>query len=140
MLQVQKSGGEWSAKPLFQLTPQQFNAEQQTPIFYRDHIFAVHKHGGGQLVCLDLQGQEVWNSGSDRFGHGPFLVADDLILVMDDQGRLTVAEAIPEGYRRLSECEVFPGGHDAWGPMALVSGRLILRDMTRMACLDLTEQ
>ena len=77
MLQVQKSADNWSAEPLFQLTPQQFNAEQQTPIFFRDHIFAVRKHGGGQLVCLDLQGNEVWNSGSDRFGHGPFLIADE---------------------------------------------------------------
>ncbi len=138
ILQVQHSAEQWSAEPIVRLTPKQFNAEQQTPILYRDHIFAVRKHGGGQLVCLDLQGNEVWNSGSDRFGHGPFLIADDLILVMDDRGQLTMAEADVERYQRLAQAEVFPDGHDAWGPMALVSGRLILRDMTRMACLDLT--
>jgi outer membrane protein assembly factor BamB len=32
---------------------------------------------------------------------------------------------------------VFEDGFDAWGPMALVGGRLVLRDMTRMTCLDL---
>ena len=51
-----------------------------------------------------------------------------------------MAEATTEGYRRLSQCEVFADGHDAWGPMALVNGRLILRDMTRMACLDLSAE
>jgi outer membrane protein assembly factor BamB len=28
-------------------------------------------------------------------------------------------------------------GHDAWGPMAMIAGRLLVRDLTRMACLDL---
>ena len=27
-------------------------------------------------------------------------------------------------------------GHDSWGPMAMAGGRLILRDLTRMVCLD----
>ena len=139
ILQVQKPNDQWTAEPIVQLTPQQFNAEQQTPILFREHIFAVRKHGGGQLVCLDLSGKEVWSSGSDRFGHGPFLIADNLILVMDDRGTLTMAEATVEAYRRLGQCEVFPDGHDAWGPMAMVNGRLILRDMTHMACLDLSE-
>ena len=31
-------------------------------------------------------------------------------------------------------------GVDAWGPMALVHGRLILRDLTRMVCIDLRAQ
>ena len=138
MLQVQKTADQWRAEPLFRLTPQQFNAEQQTPIFYRDHVLGVRKHGGGQLVCLDLQGKEIWNSGSDRFGHGPFLLADGLMLLLDDRGQLTQAEVSPEGYQRLARYEVFPDGQDAWGPMAIVQGQLVLRDMTRMACLDLS--
>jgi outer membrane protein assembly factor BamB len=28
-------------------------------------------------------------------------------------------------------------GHDAWGPMALAGGLLVLRDSTRMVCVDL---
>jgi outer membrane protein assembly factor BamB len=31
---------------------------------------------------------------------------------------------------------VIEDGVDCWGPMALVGGRLIVRDMTRMVCLD----
>jgi len=65
-------------------------------------------------------------------------MADGLMLLMDDRGQLTLAEVAAEGYRRLGQVEVFPDGQDAWGPMALVSGHLVLRDMTRMACLDLS--
>jgi hypothetical protein len=28
-------------------------------------------------------------------------------------------------------------GHESWAPMAYASGRLILRDMTRMACIEI---
>ncbi len=79
-----------------------------------------------------------WNSGAERFGHGPYLIADGLIFVMDDHGWLTMAEATSAGYQQLGRHEIFANGLDAWGPMALAGGRLIVRDMTRMACLDLT--
>ena len=65
------------------------------------------------------------------------MIADGLILAMDNRGKLTMAEATPAQYRRLGQWTVFQDGHDAWGPMALASGRLIVRDMTRMACLEI---
>jgi outer membrane protein assembly factor BamB len=97
----------------------------------------VRKRGGGQLVCLDVNGKEVWNSGTDRFGHGPYMIADGCVLVMDNSGRLALAEADIASYRRLASYQVFEDGHDAWGPMALAGGRLIVRDLTRMVCLDI---
>ena len=112
----------------------------QTPIFSGKHIYGVRKRGGGQLVCLEFDGNEIWNSGKDRYGHGPYVMADGLILVMDDHGWLSMVEATPDGYQRLGRSEIFPDGHDAWGPMALVDGRLIVRDMTRMACLDIARR
>jgi outer membrane protein assembly factor BamB len=50
---------------------------------------------------------------------------------------LVAAEATPAGYRPLWQFRVFQDGHEAWGPMAMVAGRLIVRDMTHMACVDL---
>jgi len=139
MLQVKQDGDSVIAETLFELTPKQFNSEQQTPISRQGHLFGARKRGGGQMVCLDLAGKEIWNSGPDRFGHGPYIFADDVLLAMDDHGTLTMAEANTKGYKQLAQHEVFPDGHDAWGPMAIVGGRLILRDMTRMVCLDLAK-
>jgi outer membrane protein assembly factor BamB len=136
MLKLREEPERILVETVFRLAPKQFNSEQQTPIFFAGHLYGVRKRGGGQLVCLDLSGNELWNSGADRFGHGPYLIADGLIFVMDNRGQLTMAEATPTEYKRLARCNVFEDGHDAWGPMALVAGRLIVRDMTRMACLD----
>jgi outer membrane protein assembly factor BamB len=138
MLQVQVADDQMSVDQAFMLKPNEFNSEHHTPILFGNHLYGVHKRGGGQLVCLNENGQELWNSGSDHFGHGPYLIADDLIFVMDDHGVLTVAAATPERYQRLASHEVISDGHDAWGPMAMVEGRLIVRDMTRMVCLDMT--
>ncbi|MBP89396.1 MAG: polyvinylalcohol dehydrogenase [Planctomycetaceae bacterium] len=140
MLQLVQTNGEIEAKTLFELRPRQFSSEQQTPIFRDGHLFGIRKIGSKSMVCLDLDGNEVWNSGSDRFGLGPYMFADNLMVILDDHGTLTLAEATTAGYKRLAQHAVWPNGHDAWGPMAMVAGRLIVRDMSRMVCLDLAER
>jgi outer membrane protein assembly factor BamB len=138
MLQVEPSGGGFAAKTLFRLGPKEFGSTQHTPLFYEGHLFGVRERDK-ELVCLDLEGNEVWSSGSDaRFGIGPYLIADGLIFVMDDAGKLTLAEATTEAYRPLAEAQVL-SGHDSWGPMSMVGGRLFVRDLTEMKCLDVTE-
>ena len=111
-----------------------FGATQQTPILYQNHIFGVRPDG--QLVCLDLSGKVVWASGAkNKFGSGPYLMAQGMIYVMDDNGTLTLAEASTAGYTQLARAKVLEGP-DAWGPMALADGRLIARDVNKMVCLD----
>lgn len=116
--------------------PRVLGAEQHTPILYDNHIYAVLPKPRQELVCFDLEMKPLWASGK-RFGIGPYLIADGLVFVLNDRGRLTLAEASPEAYRELAEATVLDG-HDSWGPMALVDGRLILRDLTRMVCLDVS--
>lgn len=137
ILQVDPGGDEFQVESIRALEPREFNSEHHTPILHDGHIFGIRKRGGGQLVCMDLDGKEVWNSGRDRFGHGPYMIADGMILALGDKGRLVLAEADTREYQPLASYQVFEDGHDVWGPMALAGGRLIVRDMTRMKCLDL---
>ena len=102
---------------------------------------------------MDTGGNVLWASGAKaRFGIGPFLLAEPaqagapaLLFLMDDNGLLTLAEATPAGYKPRGQMQAVVHvdedgeehpGHDAWAPMALVHGRLLLRDLTRMVCLD----
>ena len=138
MMQLSAAGGGLAISSLFELKPKQFESEQHTPVFYDGHLYGVRtKAGGEQLVCMDLEGKEIWNSGRDKFGRGPYMIADGLILLLNDQGRLTVAEAAADAYRVLGQFEVLEDAHDAWAPMALAEGRLVLRDLVRMKCLRL---
>ena len=40
-----------------------------------------------------------------------------------------------EGPVQLAQSKILDG-HDAWGPMAMVSGRLLARDSRRLVCVD----
>lgn len=133
---VPKSDGTYEARTLFKLRAQIFGSTQQTPIFYEGFIYGIRERDK-QFVCLDLDGKVVWQSGSTaKFGLGPYMVADGKFLILDDSTKLTIAEASSESYKEL-DSHLFFDGHDAWAPMAIVDGRLILRDLTRMICIDL---
>jgi len=138
MLQLTRENGTISAQPVFRLEPEVFGSEQHTPIFYDGYIYGIRPDK--QLTCLDLNGQVVWTSTSaHKFGLGPYIIANGLIYVMNDSGVLTLAEANPAGYVQRASAKVLDGP-DSWGAMAIASGRLILRDLNRMICLDVTGQ
>ncbi len=138
MLRVRRDGADladWAVEPEYRLDDATFGATQQTPILHRDHLFGVRPDG--ELVCLAADGTPRWTSGpANRFGLGPFLVADDKLLVMDDHGELSMVAASPAGFELLARARVLDG-HDSWGPMAIAGGRLLVRDLTKMRCLDL---
>jgi len=114
-----------------------FGSIQHTPVFYNGHIYGVRLDE--QLVCLDSAGNVVWTSTSaNKFGSGPYTIADGLIFVMNDSGKLTIVQANPSAYVPLAQAEVMEG-HETWGPMAIASGRLIVRDLRRMMCLDVSQ-
>jgi outer membrane protein assembly factor BamB len=138
ILQLKSEGGRFTAETVVRLKPRQFSSEQQTPVLYNGYLYGVRQQDD-QLVCLDLDGKQVWSS-DDKYGSGPYMIADGTILVLDDEGWLSMVEASPTGYNRLTRACVIVDAVDSWGPMALVAGRLLVRDMTRMVCLDLREQ
>ena len=137
MLQLNLDNDQVVAKPLFKLAPEVFGSPQQTPIFYNAYIYGVRPDG--QLTCLDLTGKVIWTSTSaEKFGLGPYIIINDLIYVMNDSGLLTLAKATTGSFVKLAEAKILEGP-DSWGPMAVVGGRLILRDMNRMTCLDISK-
>lgn len=142
MLQVRRDGDSFSVKTLFKKSARDMLAcEQQTPIYYKGNLYGVMPKDGGslanQFVCYNPDGQLIWASGKARqFGIGPFMAADNKFLVLDDDGRLTMMEASDTEYKELAHAKPLDG-HDSWGPMALVDGRLLIRDSERMVCLDL---
>ncbi|MGQ9574937.1 MAG: outer membrane protein assembly factor BamB family protein [Thermoguttaceae bacterium] len=136
MLQLDERAGAWTAQVRLRLKPDQFGSTQHTPLLYGGHLYGVREKDK-MLVCLGLDGKPLWHSGpAERFGSGPYLIADGLIYLMSDDGVLTMAEATPRRFTQLAQARVL-SGHEAWGPMALAGSRLLVRDETRMVCLDI---
>ncbi len=144
MLQLQKVGNLIKPSVVFRVKSKIFGAEQQTPILYQGYLYTVlpPDAGGakGQLACMDLKGNQIWKSGTEnRFGLGPFLIADGKLFLVDDHGTLTMAVATHTGYQQLARHKVLQG-HDSWAPLAFAKGRLLVRDSKRMVCLDMRDK
>jgi len=140
MLQVLEEGQGYSAKAVFRNEPAVFGSQQQTPIYYKSHIFGTR--ADEQFVCLSTQGKVVWTSGPDnKFGKegGGYIIADDKIFALDDDGVLTMFRATPQSYQQLGRARVL-AGHHSWGPLAAADGFLICRDLESIVCLDLRKK
>jgi outer membrane protein assembly factor BamB len=141
MLHLRKEGQKFAVDVLFDREPSEWLAsEQQTPIYYDGLLHGIMpKDAGelrGQFVCYEPDGSLVWSSGqANRFGLGPFILADGKFYVLSDDGVLTILQQSRDRYIPLHEVEVLDG-HDAWGPIAIAGTRMLLRDSTRMVCID----
>ncbi|HTY62637.1 MAG TPA: PQQ-binding-like beta-propeller repeat protein [Acidobacteriota bacterium] len=144
MYQVDKGASGFTARKLFSLTSTQFNSEAQTPILFQNHLFAVSSKTKGRFTCLDLDGKIVWQSpvvsgnaeSSRTFGLGTFLLADGMFFILDgNTGMLRLVEGNIKEYKELASAQIL-NGEDVWGPMALSDGKLIIRDMSQMVCLQ----
>lgn len=146
LLQLKENGGAFQVEVIAEYAPKDgLSSEQQTPIYYDGYLYAIMPKDAGalrnELVCAhpDNIRQFVWSSGkANRFGLGPYMLADDKLYIMDDNAVLTIAKPAKTRYEQLDEIQLFEG-FDAWAPFALADGYLILRDSKRMMCIDLRE-
>jgi len=142
VFQVARDGEAFTATVVRKFGPRDGLAcEQQTPVYERGRLFGVLTKDAGanrtQFACADYAGSILWTSGKDtRFGFGPFMVAGDRFLILDDDGVLTMARADAERFLPMARARILTGT-DSWGPMALAGTRLLLRDSKRMVCIEL---
>lgn len=138
MLQTEVTNDQFSVKTLFKLSANVFGATQHTPILKANHLYGIR--ADGRFVCLGLDGKVVWSSGSgENFGLGSFLMAGDLIYALNDSGQLSLLDVSAPQFTLLGQIKPLTG-RESWAPMALADGRLILRDLTRLVCLDVTSK
>ena len=140
MLRVTRDGNDFKAEKVFSLESNEWNSETHTPIYYNEHLFAVGKKRRGLFTCLDLEGKQVWTSdGHASFGLGNYILADGMFFALEGKtGMLRLLDANTTEYKELASAQIL-SGHDVWAPMALSDGRLVLRDMTTMVCVDVRQ-
>jgi outer membrane protein assembly factor BamB len=147
VLQLSGPGPEFGVEVVAEYAPKDGLAcEQQTPVGFEGHLLGILPKDAGalrnQLVCVhpDDFTRVVWSSGQDkRFGLGPYLIADGKLYIVSDDGTLTIARPSTREYIELDSYRVIEGA-DAWGPLAVADGYLVMRDSKSMVCLDLASR
>ncbi|MFN8241497.1 MAG: PQQ-binding-like beta-propeller repeat protein [Bacteroidales bacterium] len=144
LFSVSGDGSSFSARMIQIFKPSEGMAsEQQTPIFAEGHVFNIQTKDAGPsrnefVCCLPDDFKKIkWTSGTtDRFGLGPYMIADNKFFILNDEGVLTIARFSTKGFEVLDRAKVIEG-QDSWGPLAIADGFLVLRDSKQMICIDL---
>lgn len=147
VLKLRKEGDTFTTEVLQEYSPKEGLAcEQQTPVEFEGHLLGILPKDAGplrnQLVCVhpDDFTNVVWSSGQTvRFGLGPYMIADNKLFILDDNGTLTIARPSVSQYIELDSYRVIEDGADAWAPLAVADGYMVLRDSETMLCLDMAK-
>lgn len=124
-------------------TPEGFQVEElwknremrnhfNSSVFVDGHIFGFDN---ATLKCLSAEtGETRW--AKRGLGKGSLLIAGDRLVILGDRGLMIVAERSTEAYRELGSVQVVDGSR-AWTAPSLAGGRLYVRNLVEMACIDL---
>lgn len=146
VLQLSETNNRYDVVKLQEYSPREGLAcEQQTVVYYKGHLLGILPKDAAalrnQMICVNPSDCKkiIWSSGKTvRFGLGPYIMADKKLFILGDDGTLTIAKADVKKFTLISQTKLFDG-HDAWAPMAIADGYLLLRDSKEMYCVDIRE-
>lgn len=111
-------------------------AHFNTPILFQGNIYAASDPN--KLVCLDPQtGAVRWKQ--KGFGKGGLVGVDGTLIGVDGLTGETIMVALdPTAYKELGRISVLNGGDKKyWTAPIVAGGKLVLRDLSTLVCLDL---
>ena len=119
----------------------------------------VNQHGGVVLVnghiygfsdgvgwvCQNFTtGETVWRERNNEGGKGSILCVNDRLLLLNENGLLTVVAASPDGWKEFGRIpipertEIQTVNNQVWTHPVVADGKLFMRDHDLMFCFDLT--
>jgi len=149
MMHIAKEGSEYSLEEVFHIDR---GAQIHLPLLHEEHLYLIvnenwnnsrARQSEGGLLCLSLDGEEVWRTGADPFlGRGNSILAGGYLLIQDGHnGVLRVVEPTTAGFELIAEANLFEiddrSDHEMWATMALSDGRLLIRSHEQMLCVKL---
>jgi outer membrane protein assembly factor BamB len=140
MIQVSKmNDGKFSVKELFYHND--FGEHTKPPVLYNGYFygqFSTNSRRDG-LCCMSMDGKVLWKTmRTPGFDKGSMILADDLILATDGNKTLYLIQPDPSGFKPLASAELLAMGQN-WGPIALVDGKLLIRDQGSMMCVKVVK-
>jgi outer membrane protein assembly factor BamB len=144
MIKVEKKpDGSYGVTELYKNAD--FGAHTQPPILYKDHFYAQYSTNERKdgLVCMSFDGQIKWKTmRAPLFDKGGLILADGLLLGTDGSSKLYLIEPDPSAFKPIATAELLKGESgdqrfptQNWAPLALASGRLLIRDQSRLMCV-----
>jgi outer membrane protein assembly factor BamB len=139
LLEVTKPGEDFLVNELF-LT-EEAGCKMHPPILHENHLYLNSTGNPNQMVCMTMEGKLVWEKASaPGFEMGALILVGDMIINQNGKnGDIHLIDPSPEGFKETGKASLFSSGKSqAWAPLAFSHGKLIVRDLEKMVCVELT--
>lgn len=140
MIKVEKKAdGSYTVNELFRHND--FGDHTKSPLLVDGYFYAQFSTNSKRdgLCCMDMNGKVMWKTmRSPSFDKGSMILADGLILATDGSKTLYLIQPDPSGFKPLASAEMLDAGQN-WGALALVDGKLLIRDQKRLMCVKVGE-
>lgn len=95
----------------------------------------------GSLRCIDVKtGDVMWEK---EMWMSSLAAADGKLIILEEEGKLHIAEATPSAYQEISSCDVFEGEEkfrQFWTPPVLCNGKIYCRNFKgELMCIDVSK-
>lgn len=138
MINVTRNGKDFVVEELF-LT-EEAGSKMHPPVLFENHLYLNHTGNPNQMMCLNMEGELVWQKDeAPGFEQGALILINDRIINQNGKnGDIHLIEPTPVGYKELGKASYFSAKKSqAWAPLAFSQGKLIIRDLEKMVCVDL---
>ncbi len=140
MIKVEKKAdGSFGVTELYKNVD--FGEHTKPPILYNGYFYAQYTTNERRdgMVCMSIDGEIKWKTGrSPLFDKGSMILADGLILSTDGSKTLYLIEPNTSAFKPLASAVLLDAGEN-WAPIALVDGKLLIRDQSQLKCVKVAQ-
>jgi outer membrane protein assembly factor BamB len=133
-LRIKQAGGQWTATTVWANKSHRINIS--TPVLAGDHLYS--QGSSRDLICVEAAtGQLKWSQtgfGRDEKDYSALIAADGKLLVLSNNGVLTMLKQQATGYEELGRVQACG---TTWSHPALAGQKLYVRDGRSLSCYDL---
>jgi outer membrane protein assembly factor BamB len=137
LLEIKKEESDFIIEEIF-LT-EEAGSKMHPAVLFEDHLYMNHSGRPNRMICLNLEGEVLWHSDSIGFEMGGLILVDGMIINQNGKdGEIALIEPSPEGYREVGRASFFSSKKSqAWAPLAFSQGKLVIRDLEKLVCVDI---
>jgi outer membrane protein assembly factor BamB len=107
-----------------------------SPVLKDGLLFGMSERNGGHLFCVDTQtGSTLWQTAGGAGAYVSLQRAGDLLVLLNDQGRLAFAKAEGRAYEALREYQL--GRESTLGHPVIAERRVLVKDRLHLTCYRL---
>jgi len=148
MIKIEKkANGSYDVTELYKNID--FGDHTKPPVLYNSYFYAQYSTNERKdgLVCMSMDGEVKWKTGrSPLFDKGSSIIADGLMLSTDGGSKLYLIEPDPNSFKPIATADLLQAGsgdarrpNQNWAPLALVDGKLLIRDQNRLMCVKVVK-